>query len=111
MADDPALCDLLSREGVHDFSSVELEDDFVLATRCGPCSQTLPVRRRRSALRPGDGECRTCGEPLALEVVRTLDPDHELLRQPLSRLDLAHADVVTATVNGERIHLILRPAR
>ena len=108
VTDDPTLEVLLGRAGAEGYSSVELEDDLVVATRCSPCGQELSLMRRRGSLKAGDGECRACSAPLALDVVRVLAPDHPLLVQPLSILDLAAADVITATVAGRRTHLLVR---
>ncbi len=105
---DPTLASLLQRAGIEGFASVELEDDLVVSTNCAPCGQTLPLMRRRSALKSGDGECRGCSAPLALDVARVLAPGDLLLREPLSKLDLAAVDVVTANVNGQRTHLLVR---
>lgn len=107
-SDDPALRTLLERSGAAGFTSVSLEDDLVVGARCPACDRSTTVLRRRSSLVAGDGECAECGEVLALDVARMLGPESPLLDVPLSRLHLAAADVLTATVSGERVHLLVR---
>lgn len=106
------LFDVLAAVGATDVVAVDLEDDLVLAAVCRTCDTTTDVRRRLAALRPGDGECRTCHQVLQFDSRRSLSPDSnaELLGLPLRDLDLRDLDVVTLRRLDDRRHLVLREA-
>jgi len=97
------------RLGGH-LDAVELEDDLIVASRCGSCGQHAPVLRSLRSLRPGDGLCPACGEELTLDARRVLEPTDKILDARLLDLHLADRDVITVRVGSRRAHFALSPA-
>jgi len=97
------------RLGEH-LDAVELEDDLIVASRCGSCGHNAPVLRSLRSLRPGDGLCPACGEELTLDARRVLDPTDKVLAARLLDLHLADRDVITVRAGNRRAHFALSPA-
>ena len=110
---DASLADVAAagraRLGEH-LDAVELEDDLIVAARCGSCGYHAPVLRSLRSLSRGDGLCPVCGEELTLDARRALDPTDNVLAARLIDLHLAHRDVITVRAGNRRAHFTLSPA-
>jgi molybdopterin/thiamine biosynthesis adenylyltransferase len=93
--------------------AVDLEFDLILSAICPACAQVRLLRRRAAGLRPGDGQCSSCGAVCRLDSRASLSPeaDVELMHRSLADLDLGDRDVVTLRGPAGRVHLDLLMSR
>jgi molybdopterin/thiamine biosynthesis adenylyltransferase len=86
----------------------DLEDGVVVARRCLACGPVKTEPRRLRALGPGEGRCRSCDEPLQLDLRQSIERDDPVAGMRLAELGLPDRDVVTIRGAGSRRHLELR---
>jgi molybdopterin/thiamine biosynthesis adenylyltransferase len=87
--------------------AVVFEDDVVLSVSCHACGQDRQVLRARVALRPGDGECTSCGEVLTIEASSAFAPEDPVVDTPVQLLGLPARDVITVRRGAERVHFVM----
>jgi adenylyltransferase/sulfurtransferase len=83
-------------------ATIELPGDLVASFRCGACRTDRPTMRRLEALREKDSLCGKCGEPMAPEIVSTLDGGEGLGDATLAEAGVPPYDVLRCR-SGERL--------
>lgn len=92
-------------------TAVDFEEDMITLRACATCATGGNITKARSAFGPGEGRCESCGEERVGDIRTSIDLDSPLLNFSIAEMGLGALDVVTARMNSERIHLLVRGAQ
>lgn len=109
VAEDGTLEDVASSVGVEleQVLAFDLESDLILGATCHGCDELRPVMGSAVFVKADEITCSSCGELMALDIVRSIGPGEGPATLPMPELRLPNHDVVTIRTADRRHHVVV----